>query len=61
MIYLNSKTGNSFWGKMISLTYLGYVIIQDGIKFDLNKLKGIMDLIITTTTTEALLILGMEK
>ena len=34
------------------ITYLGYVITQEGIKPDPKKLQGIMDIGIPTTTTE---------
>ena len=41
----------SFGLKLI--TYLGYVITRGGIKPDLNKVQGIMDLGLPDITTEA--------
>ena len=41
------------------IPYLGYVITQEGIKLDPNKVQGIMDLGKPNTTTETRIIIVM--
>ena len=43
------------------IPYLGYVITRDGIKPDLKKVQEIMDLGLTTTTTEDRAVIGMVQ
>ena len=49
----------SFWLKEIP--YLGSVITREGIKPDPEKVKGIMDIGQPSTTTEALVLIGMVQ
>ena len=41
------------------ITYLCYVIIRDGIKFDRNNVQGIMYLVRNTNTTEVQVLIGI--
>ena len=43
------------------IPYLGYVITREGIKYDPEKLQGIMDLGRPITTTEAQVLVGMVQ
>ena len=43
------------------IPYLGYVITRGVIKTDLDKVKGIMDLVRPTTTIEARALIGMMQ
>ena len=54
-----NATTCSFWLK--DITYLGYVTTGEGIKPDPKKVKSIMDIGRSQTTTEARALMGMVQ